>query len=103
MTTITEQKKFLLLNPIVGPEAITGSSRMKGGTATKIVLDILFSHALSAVTGVALPVAFSDARTMLERYEKLLREVYAHTESIGKIVQRAGESCLSHCFCISLL
>ena len=29
----------LVLNPIVGPEPISGSSRMKGGTATKVMLD----------------------------------------------------------------
>lgn len=32
-----------LLNPILGPEPLTGSTRLKGGTATKVVLDILLS------------------------------------------------------------
>jgi hypothetical protein len=30
---------FGVLNPVVGPEAIAGSSRMKGGTATHVLLD----------------------------------------------------------------
>lgn len=33
----------ILINPIIGPESITGSSRMKGGTATYILLDIIVS------------------------------------------------------------
>lgn len=32
-----------VINPILGPEPITGSTRMKGGSATKIVLDLLLS------------------------------------------------------------
>ena len=36
-----------ILNPVVGPEALTGSSRMKGGSMTKIVLDAIFVPPLS--------------------------------------------------------
>ena len=35
----------VLINPILGPEAIAGSTRMKGGTATKLVLDAAFAAA----------------------------------------------------------
>ena len=28
----------ILLNPVIGPEPVTGSTRMKGGSATKIML-----------------------------------------------------------------
>ncbi|HAL45577.1 MAG: N-acetylmuramic acid 6-phosphate etherase [Planctomycetes bacterium GWF2_42_9] len=31
----------ILINPVVGPEVITGSTRMKAGTATKLVLNLL--------------------------------------------------------------
>lgn len=31
----------IIINPVVGPEVITGSTRMKAGTATKLVLNIL--------------------------------------------------------------
>ncbi len=31
----------IIINPVVGPEIITGSTRMKAGTATKLVLNIL--------------------------------------------------------------
>jgi len=39
--------RHFVVNPIVGPEAITGSSRMKGGSATKLLLETLFACALS--------------------------------------------------------
>jgi N-acetylmuramic acid 6-phosphate etherase len=31
----------IILNPVVGPEVVTGSTRMKAGTATKLVLNLL--------------------------------------------------------------
>jgi len=36
----------VLIRPIVGPEVITGSTRMKGGTATKLVLNSLTTTAM---------------------------------------------------------
>lgn len=33
--------RHFVINPIVGPEAIAGSTRMKGGSATKVLLDAL--------------------------------------------------------------
>jgi len=36
----------VLLNPIVGPEVITGSTRLKSGTACKMVLNLLSSSAM---------------------------------------------------------
>ena len=31
----------IIINPVVGPEVVTGSTRMKAGTATKLVLNTL--------------------------------------------------------------
>ena len=31
----------VIIRPIVGPEVITGSTRMKAGTATKLILNML--------------------------------------------------------------
>src|SRR6266851_9159961 len=36
----------VIINPIVGPEVITGSTRMKAGTATKLVLNMLSTGAM---------------------------------------------------------
>jgi hypothetical protein len=35
------KKQGFVLNPVLGPEPVTGSSRMKGGTATKVLLEAL--------------------------------------------------------------
>jgi len=34
-------ERAVLLNPIIGPEPVTGSTRLKGGTATKMLLDLI--------------------------------------------------------------
>ncbi len=36
----------IIINPIVGPEVVTGSTRMKAGTATKLVLNTLTTTAM---------------------------------------------------------
>ncbi|TFG46055.1 MAG: N-acetylmuramic acid 6-phosphate etherase [Candidatus Brocadiia bacterium] len=36
----------ITINPVVGPEVITGSTRMKAGTATKLVLNLLTTTAM---------------------------------------------------------
>jgi len=59
----------LLLNPVVGPEAITGSTRMKGGTATKLLLEaaaVLAIGQVEAPREQALNSAF--AARWLRRY-----------------------------------
>ena len=50
VTCAPEAKKHIpaeiIINPIVGPEVITGSTRMKAGTATKLVLNTLTTVAM---------------------------------------------------------
>uniref|UniRef100_A0A3B4B7D8 SIS domain-containing protein n=1 Tax=Periophthalmus magnuspinnatus TaxID=409849 RepID=A0A3B4B7D8_9GOBI len=41
-------QKAFLINPAVGPEAVSGSSRMKGGSATKILLEVITQAAHGA-------------------------------------------------------
>jgi N-acetylmuramic acid 6-phosphate (MurNAc-6-P) etherase len=41
-----DSPSHFLLNPIIGPEAITGSSRMKGGSMTKMLIDTVCACAL---------------------------------------------------------
>lgn len=41
LTDMVDRGRGILLNPIIGPEPITGSTRMKSGTATKIMLDVM--------------------------------------------------------------
>jgi len=50
ITCAPESKKHIpaeiIINPVVGPEIITGSTRMKAGTATKLVLNTLTTGAM---------------------------------------------------------
>ena len=46
------ESKAVLLNPVVGPESICASSRMKGGSITKILLDIVLTIACKQVYGM---------------------------------------------------
>jgi N-acetylmuramic acid 6-phosphate etherase len=50
ITCAPQAKKYIpadiIINPIVGPEVITGSTRMKAGTATKLVLNTLTTAAM---------------------------------------------------------
>ena len=39
----------VVINPVVGPEVVTGSTRMKAGTATKLVLNTLTTAAMIRV------------------------------------------------------
>ncbi len=50
VTCAPEARKYIradiLINPVVGPEVVTGSTRMKAGTATKLVLNTLTTAAM---------------------------------------------------------
>ncbi|MCP4379600.1 MAG: N-acetylmuramic acid 6-phosphate etherase, partial [bacterium] len=43
---VSRLKVDVAINPIVGPEVVTGSTRMKAGTATKLVLNMLTTAAM---------------------------------------------------------
>jgi len=44
--TALAERSRLVINPVVGPEVISGSTRMKAGTATKMVLNMLTTGAM---------------------------------------------------------
>jgi N-acetylmuramic acid 6-phosphate etherase len=50
LTCAPEAREYIeadvIINPVVGPEVITGSTRMKAGTATKLVLNTLTTAAM---------------------------------------------------------
>lgn len=78
----------LVLNPVVGPEVITGSSRMKGGSTTKILLDTMFALAFQKV--------FSNVPTAdgLGQFLSTWRLTYQAPDAIAAVVELAG-NCLS--------
>ncbi len=101
--SIENRKNCLILNPIVGPEPITGSTRMKGGSATKILLDVIFSIALIKLGIIKekeiqlsninknMPI-IDMAKVILEEFENVRKSTYEEINTIAKLVESAGKS-----------
>ncbi|XP_020772728.2 glucokinase regulatory protein [Boleophthalmus pectinirostris] len=86
----THQKAFII-NPAVGPEALSGSSRMKGGSATKILLEVI----LQAAHGAAFahrPITPQSIHDHMDVYVKCLDLTYAQPEYMATMIKSAGES-----------
>jgi N-acetylmuramic acid 6-phosphate (MurNAc-6-P) etherase len=82
--------KFVVLNPVVGPEAVAASSRMKGGSVTTILCHAFCTRALAA----ALPDAGASAAStpaVLQAFEATYRETYWSAPRLAAVVQAAGE------------
>ncbi len=71
----------LLLNPIVGPEAISGSTRLKGGSATRAIIDYLLSDE-------------SDPRIWFETATDLHRHLSAELPGLARLVAAVQEAVL---------
>ncbi|XP_038057342.1 glucokinase regulatory protein-like [Patiria miniata] len=97
-----------IINPILGPEAITGSSRMKGGTATKLLLEIIMLNALRQLSS-SMELGFvpdEDAshyltadgaircNHLMHMYETVCKETYPQALSGGlhEVIDWAGTS-----------
>ena len=68
----------VVIAPLVGPEVITGSTRMKAGTATKLVLNTLTTGAmvrLGKVYGNLMVDLQVTCRKLQDRGERILMEV----------------------------
>jgi N-acetylmuramic acid 6-phosphate (MurNAc-6-P) etherase len=75
-----------IINPVIGPEPVAGSSRMKGGTATLILLDVLCLRATNSALG-------RSAKDLLHEFEVAYSESYAQlVESLPPLMQAAGEA-----------
>jgi N-acetylmuramic acid 6-phosphate (MurNAc-6-P) etherase len=66
--------EHVILNPVIGPEPITGSTRMKGGTATKILLELIFSRAISQALSLPMVESQSSVYGILHEFENVNRE-----------------------------
>jgi len=85
-TRMETTKGAIVLNPIVGPEPISGSSRMKGGTATKVMLDTMFL--------LASVCHDSNARTIVEEFRQSVDRMSLIKNELAEVVQQAGNSLL---------
>lgn len=91
MQELAKKQKAFLINPALGPEAISGSSRMKGGSATKILLEVVFSAA-HAANFARTPITYNGILQLVKSYEKALEMTYSHTEGIAAVMEAAGHS-----------
>ena len=82
--------RCVIVNPVLGPETIAGSSRMKGGSATKIVLETLCALGMKlafegGVSGAPADLAATVRRCYLQ-YECTVRAVYSDPAATGGMV-----------------
>jgi len=95
-------KPKVLLTPNVGPEVLTGSTRLKSGTATKLVLNIITTLAMTKVGKVIsnLMVDLNPSNVKLrDRAIRILVQLTASTpdqaraalEATGWVVKSAYE------------
>ncbi len=82
ITCAPEAKKHIradvIINPVVGPEIVTGSTRMKAGTATKLVLNALTTAAMirrGKVYGNLMVDLRASNQKLRDRAVRILREV----------------------------
>lgn len=75
----------VIINPVVGPEVVTGSTRMKAGTATKLVLNTLTTAAMiktGKVYGNLMVDLTATNSKLAERSERIVMEV-THLKRAG--------------------
>ena len=81
--------------PIVGPEVVTGSTRMKAGTATKLVLNMITTGAmirLGKTYGNLMVDLQSTNAKLTDRSERILREVCGVTKDEARtLLDAAGK------------
>ncbi|XP_077991685.1 glucokinase regulatory protein-like [Glandiceps talaboti] len=87
-----ERKSGFILNPVVGPEPITGSSRMKSGSATKILLETIFTIA-HQLTDQSSDISVTNAvKGLLSCYQTIYNTTYTYSDQIVQFIDWAGKS-----------
>ncbi|XP_053317085.1 glucokinase regulatory protein [Spea bombifrons] len=90
MQSLQDTQRAFILNPAIGPEAICGSSRMKGGSATKILLETLFLVAHKADSNVA--VTEKCLLEILRTYERAHKVTYSQSKKIAGLMKQSATS-----------
>ncbi len=84
----------IIINPVVGPEVVTGSTRMKAGTATKLVLNMLTTGAmirLGKVYGNLMVDLKATNRKLRDRSVRIVMEMTKLSRPrAARLLARAG-------------
>ncbi|NXP78201.1 GCKR protein, partial [Ramphastos sulfuratus] len=91
MQKLQESHKAFILNPAVGPEGICGFSWMKGGSATKILLETVLLAAHKTVSRES-EISEKCLVEILRTYERAHEVTYAQSRKIAALVKEAGTS-----------
>ncbi|CAJ0936420.1 unnamed protein product [Ranitomeya imitator] len=85
---LQDTQQAFVLNPAVGPEGLCGSSRMKGGSASKILLETLFLVAHKACSKVE--VTEKCLLEILRTYERAHKVTYSHSKKIAALLHQSA-------------
>lgn len=91
------QAADVALTPIVGPEVVTGSSRMKAGTAQKLVLNMLTTGAMirsGKVYGNLMVDVEATNQKLVQRQINIVKQA---TDCDDATAQQALNACQGHC------
>jgi N-acetylmuramic acid 6-phosphate etherase len=77
----------IIINPVVGPEVITGSTRMKAGTATKLVLNMLTTAAM-VKTGKVYGNLMVDLRATNEKLRDRSERIIMTVTGLSRLAAR---------------
>lgn len=87
----------IAITPIVGAEVITGSSRMKAGTAQKLILNMITTGAMIKMGKVFGNLMVDVAATNAKLVERQIRIVMQATECERAVAEEALSQCQRHC------
>ena len=91
------QAADVALTPVVGPEVVTGSSRMKAGTAQKLVLNMLTTGAMirsGKVYGNLMVDVEATNQKLVQRQINIVKQA---TDCDDATAQQALNACHGHC------
>lgn len=87
----------IAITPIVGPEVVTGSSRMKAGTAQKLILNMITTSAMIKIGKVFGNLMIDVEATNAKLVERQIHIVMQATECERAIAEQALAQCHRHC------
>lgn len=85
------------ITPVVGPEVVTGSTRLKAGTAQKLVLNMISTGAMIRVGKVYSNLMVDVEATNAKLIERQVSIVMEATDCDRPTARKALEACGRHC------
>lgn len=87
----------IAIEPVVGPEVVTGSSRMKAGTAQKLVLNMITTGAMIRSGKVYSNLMVDVEATNAKLVQRQVNIVVEATECSPEEAEKALNECHRHC------